>query len=223
MHESEMHEYNACRHAFLHVPQTLFPKTRPDGLPGQYFHLTQIPYGIDVDSIIGLSRSYQILIRFDSGYNEMRKDDVQEAARARFEAMGIPLATRFREPISALINRHTKTWLGFLKDDMQNLKGDRTFILQLQTSEYVVGKVEKGFEFSSTANNRRLGLQSPILIKYTSRTLLRELIRLGYLSGHNLEFIGVAKRTLEQNTAEVTVASNATKQYLFQTPIFMHY
>jgi hypothetical protein len=161
----------------------------------------------------------------------MRKDDVQEAARARFEAMGIPLATRFREPISALINRHTKTWLGFLKDDMQNperdaialLKGDRTFILQLQTSEYVVGKVEKGFEFSSTANNRRLGLQSPILIKYTSRTLLRELIRLGYLSGHNLEFIGVAKRTLEQNTAEVTVASNATKQYLFQTPIFMHY
>jgi hypothetical protein len=82
MHESEMHEYNACRHAFLHVPQTLFPKTRPDGLPGQYFHLTQIPYGIDVDPITGLSRSYQILIRFDSSYNEMRKDNVQEAARA---------------------------------------------------------------------------------------------------------------------------------------------
>lgn len=81
--------------------------------------------------------------------------------------------------------------------------------------------VEKGFEFTSTANNYRLGLQSPTLTKYTSRHLLRELIRLGYLSGHNLEFIGVAKRTLEQNTAEVKVASNATKQYLLQTPIFM--
>lgn len=67
----------------------------------------------------------------------MMKDDVQEVARARFEAMGIPLATRFREPVSALINRHTKTWLGFLKADLQNLerdaiallKGDRIFTL----------------------------------------------------------------------------------------------
>jgi hypothetical protein len=91
---------------------------RPNGLPGQYFHLTQIPYGIDVDPIIGLSRPYQILICFDSRYNEMQRDDVQEAAKARFEAMGIALANRFRELVSALINRHTKTWLGFLKVDL---------------------------------------------------------------------------------------------------------
>jgi hypothetical protein len=95
------------------------------------------------------------------------------------------------------------------------------FYPSTQTSEYVVGKVEKGFEFSSITNNRKLGLQSPTLTKYTSRHLLRELIRLGYLSGHNLEFIGVANRTLEQNTAEITVVSDATKQYLLQTPIFM--
>jgi hypothetical protein len=88
---------------------------RLDGLPGQYFHLIQIPYGIDIDSIIGLSRSYQILIRFDSGYNEMQKDDVHEAAKARFEAMDIALASRFRKPISVLINQHTKTWLDFLR------------------------------------------------------------------------------------------------------------
>jgi hypothetical protein len=181
------------RKAFLHG-QTKWPT-------GEYFHLTKIPYGIDVDSITGLSRSYQILIRFDSGYNEMQKDDVHKAARARFEAMDIVLASRFREPISVLINRHTKTWLGLLKVDLQNpekdglalFKGNHIFTLQLQNSEYVVGKVEKGFEFSSTANNRRLGLQGPTLTKYTSHHLLRELIRLGYLEGHNLEIIGVAK------------------------------
>jgi hypothetical protein len=50
---------------------------------------------------------------------------------------------------------------------------------------------------------------------------LRELIRLGYLTRHNLEFIGVARHTLEQNTAEVTVASDTTKQYLLQTPIYI--
>jgi hypothetical protein len=101
------------------------------------------------------------------------------------------------------------------------LKGDRVFTLQLQNSDYVVGKIEKGFEFASTANNRQLGFQSPTLVTYTFRYLLHELIRLGYLAGYNLEFIGVAKCTLEQNTAKMTVASDTTKQYLFQTPIYI--
>jgi hypothetical protein len=101
------------------------------------------------------------------------------------------------------------------------LKGNRVFTLQLQNSEYIVGKVEKDFEFASIANNRRLGLQSPTLTKYTSRHLLRELIHLGYLSGYNLEFIGISKHTLEQSTAEVAVASDVTKQHLLQTSIFI--
>jgi hypothetical protein len=91
------------------------------------------------------------------------------------------------------------------------LKGDRTFTLELKSSEYVIGKVEKGFDFPYIANNRRLGLHSPTLSNYTSRHLLRELIRLGYLVGHNLEFIGVAKRYLAQDSAQITVASKATK------------
>lgn len=41
--EFEMREYNACRHAFPYIPQTLFPMTKPDSLSRQYFHLTQIP------------------------------------------------------------------------------------------------------------------------------------------------------------------------------------
>jgi hypothetical protein len=101
------------------------------------------------------------------------------------------------------------------------LKGDRVFTLQLQNSDYVVGKVEKGFEFASTANNRRMGFQSPTLATYTSKHLLHELIKLGYLVGYDLEFIGVAKRTLEQNTAKVTVVLDTTKQYLLQTSIYI--
>jgi hypothetical protein len=95
MLDSETSEYNACRHAFPYALQRLFPMVRPDDLSGQYFHLTQILYGTDVDPITGLSRSYQILIFFDSGYNEICKDGVQKAARARFEAMGIVLTRVF--------------------------------------------------------------------------------------------------------------------------------
>lgn len=110
----------------------------------------------------------------------MKKLDVQTAALARFESMGIPLANRLREPISALIHPQTKNWLGFLKVDLLNpgtdgialLNGDRIFTLLLQDLNYTISTVEKGFDFPSTANNRRLELQSPILAKYTSRQLL---------------------------------------------------
>jgi hypothetical protein len=229
MPASEVQEFLSCRHSFPHVPQRLLPSVRPDGIPDQYLHLTQIPQGIPIDSITGLSHSYQILIRFDFGYNEMSKVDVQEAAIARFEEMNIPLSTRYREPVSALIHPHTKKWLGFLKVDLLNpntdgialLKGDRLFILQLQDLNYMIGKIEKGFDFPSTAANRRLHLESPILARYAFRNLLGELIRLGYLCGANLEFIGVSKRTKEMESSEITVASAYTKRYLLESPILI--
>jgi hypothetical protein len=159
----------------------------------------------------------------------MSKVEVQEAAVARFEAMNIKLATRYREPISAIVHPHTKKWLGFLKVNLLNpnvdgialLKGERIFTLQLQDLSYVIGKIEKGFEFPSIAANRRLGLSSPILAHYTSRQLLGELIRLGYLYGATLEFIGVSKRTKELESAKITVASAATKKYLLESPILV--
>lgn len=77
----------------------------------------------------------------------------------------------------------------------------------------------KGFDFPSTAANRRLEIQSPILARYTSRELLGDLTRQGYMAGANLEFIGVSKRTKVLETAEITVASETTKRYLLSTPI----
>ena len=74
--------------------------------------------------------------------------------------MHIPLATRFREPICAIVDRASIKWLGFLKVDLLNphidglalLRGDRIFTLFIRT-EYVVGKIEKGFDFNSTLSS----------------------------------------------------------------------
>ena len=157
----------------------------------------------------------------------MTKSEVQDAAIARFEAMDIKLATRYRKHVSAIVHPHTKKWLGFFKVDLLNpsidgialLKGERIFTLQLHDLSYVIGKIEKGFEFSSTATNRRLSLASSIIARYASRLLLGELIQLGYICGATLEFIGVSKHTDEMETAEIIVASTATKQYLLEFPI----
>lgn len=227
MPESEKHEYHSCRHAFPHVPQQLHRSVRPDGIPGQYLHFTQLPSGYPTDPATGLAHTYQIIIRFDYGFQGMRKLEVQEAAKSRFEVMNIPLAPRYREPVSAIIHKESKSWLGFLRVDLLKpeidgidlLKGDRVFTLQLQNSEYVIGKVEKGFEFTSSAINRRLKLKSSILSSFSSRQLLGELTQLGYASGANLELIGVSKRTREQDTAEVTLASEGSKQYILEHPM----
>ena len=105
---AEKHEYHTYMHFFPHMPQLLYPKAHPDGLPGQYLHLTQIPNGCLVDHSTGLSPTYQIVIRFDYGYQGMRKQEVQDAALSRLEAMGLQVAPRYREPISAIINKEPK-------------------------------------------------------------------------------------------------------------------
>jgi hypothetical protein len=102
---SEITEYLSYRHSFLRVTQTLYPSVRLDTLPGQHYHLTQLPSHVNIDPTTGLSPTYQLVIRFDTNYRDFSKIDVQEAAASRFEVMHIPLATRFREPICAIVDR----------------------------------------------------------------------------------------------------------------------
>lgn len=61
-----------------------------------------------------------------------------------------------------------------------------------------------------------------MLNRFNSRQLLGELIRLGYSSGQSLEIIGVAKKSQEQVTADITVASERTKVYMTQYPLILN-
>ncbi|KAG0595518.1 hypothetical protein M758_UG173200 [Ceratodon purpureus] len=226
MPDSEVLEFHSCRHAFPHVPQALFPSVRPDGLPGQDLHLTQIPLGTDIVPSTGLFQSYQIIIRFESNYHRMTKQQVQEAATKRFARMKIPLSNRFREPVSAIVNRRTHEWLSFLRVDLLNpevdalalLQRHRVFALQMHNSELVIGKVEKGYELRSTANNRRLQITGPSLSTYNSRDLLAELIKIYYAHSGRAEVVGVAKKLTSSESADITVTGALTKQFLLTMP-----
>lgn len=55
MPDDEVREFHSYRHSFPHVPQLLYPLTRPDGLSGQFLHLTQIPFGVEIDTNTRLS------------------------------------------------------------------------------------------------------------------------------------------------------------------------
>lgn len=140
--------------------------------------------------------------------------------------MQIPLANRYREPISAIVNRKTHGGLGFLcayllnlqKDAIALLQGHRIFTLQLQNSEYVVGKVEKGYEFHSSANNRRLQISGPALTNYNSRHLLADLIKICYTKSTHAKVVGVSKKFTDTPNAKITVTGFLSKQFLLTTP-----
>jgi hypothetical protein len=98
--------------------------------------------------------------------------------------MQIPLANRFKEPVSAIVSPQTGNWLGFLQVDLLNpntdgislLKGC-TFVLQMQVHSYYVGKVEKGFDFPSSSNTRKVRIEAPpcpVTIRDSSLQKLRE-------------------------------------------------
>jgi hypothetical protein len=91
----------------------------------------------------------------------------------------------------------------------------------LLRSEYVVGKIEKGFNFNSTSSSGKIKIQSLILTRYNSHHLLAELICLGYASGQVMEFVGISKQTPEQDFAEITLIAEDTKNYLLSSPIFL--
>jgi hypothetical protein len=78
------------------------------------------PKHATIDPKTRLSPTYQIVVKIDTNYRYYSKQDAQEATAARLEATRIPLSSRYREPISAIIDKETSKWLGFLRIDLQN-------------------------------------------------------------------------------------------------------
>ena len=50
---------------FPRTLQQLWPFSHNDNVPGQQYHLTQIPFDVEIDSLIGYARTYQILLHFE--------------------------------------------------------------------------------------------------------------------------------------------------------------
>jgi hypothetical protein len=129
MSPSKILESQSYKYSFPHVSQLLYPSVRLDNILGQYYHFTQIPKHVVIDPDTGLSPTYQIVICFDSNYHDLSKKDAQDAPAARLEMMRIPMSSRFREPISTIIDKNTSKWLGFLRADLFNPQIDGLALL----------------------------------------------------------------------------------------------
>ena len=227
----EVMDFMTLRRAFPRVPQTLYPNERPDAVPGNHLHFTQLPRLEKVDHTTGLSEGFQITIRFDHGYKGIARHDARIACLERLRIMNIPLGTNYANPLDIGINAITKHWAGFIKlhlqqplrDGLALLQGNRAFVMTMDDGEQVIGKVEKGYELASKARNLRLHLKGDTLRHAHVFDIFEAIVRESYYTGKPHEFMGLAKPEFEKNFAFLTLTTEESRELVLKEGIIFHH
>ena len=203
--EKETAELLTLVFSYPHVGQTLFPLERPDGIEGQHFNITQLPFEVEVDPDTGLSYDYQVAIYFQKPTKQYTHEEILNSTQARLKDMRIALGTKIAEPIAILCkNGSARHWSGTIKlhlkhpgvDGINLLNGTRLFILTLD-SIMTVGKICKSYNTIAKNNMLSVKINSPSLGNVTGHALFKEIVEESFKRGQELEITGVQKNTTE--------------------------
>ena len=220
----EITDFKTLRRAFPRVPQLFYPNERPDAVPGNHLHFTQIPRQEKVDPLTGLSEGFHITIRFDYGFKSISRQKVRGDCLERLKQMSIPLGTAYSNPIDIGINVVTKNWAGFIKVHLQHpqrdghalLQGNRAFVLEMKDGESVIGKVEKRYELVTKACNLRLHLKGEMLRHEHAFNTFEAIVRENYYTGKQHEFMGLTKPEFDKNFAFLTLTKEETRDLILK-------
>ena len=217
---TEIYEFRTLRRAFPRTKQILYPVERPDAVPGQHLHFTQIPMYERTSQDTGLTEGFHITIRFDGDYKKLSRKEVKSACMERLKLMGIPLGSIYSNPIDIGINTVTRNWAGFIKIHLQNpkrdglalLRGERAFVMSMGDGEQVIGKVEKGFELITKAKNMRVHLKGDSLRNNKAIDILRTLMSEAYYEGREIEILSLTKPDEEKDFAFITLTTEEARE-----------
>jgi len=228
--DMEVQEFRSLRRAFPHTKQVLFPSERPDAVPGQHLHFTQVPMYERTSNDTGLTEGFHITIRFDGNYKALNRREVKSACFDRLRLMHIPLGTTYSNPIDIGINTVTRNWAGFIKlhllhpkiDGLALLRGERAFVMTMGDGERIIGKVEKGFELITKAKNMRLHLKGETLRNHKAVDILRTLMRDAYYDGREIEILSLTKSDTERDFAFITLTTEEAREDVLQNGLTFH-
>ena len=99
-----------------------------DGIEGQHFNLTQIPFDVEVDEH-GFALYYQIAISFEIENLKVSKENVMEKIKERLKKMKIEIGSMIGEPIAVMCYHKSTIWSGVVKIHLKNPKKDGTTLL----------------------------------------------------------------------------------------------
>ena len=227
---SEVHEFRSIRRAFPRTKQIIFPNERPDAVPGQHLHFTQIPKYEKISQDTGLTEGFHVTIRFDGEYKQLNRKEVKTACMERLRLMNMPLGTAYTNPIDIGINMVTRNWSGFIKLHLQNplrdglalLRGERAFVITMGDGENIIGKVEKGFELITKAKNMRLHLKGEALRNHSAIDILRNLMRDSYYDGREVKILSLNKVDIDRDFTFITLTTEEAKDNLLKNGLTYH-
>ena len=82
---TEVEELETSIVSYPKVPQMLYLSTRYDKVLGQYYNLTQLPFKVETNPVIGLSLDFHITIYFEHPITPFEHDEILSKAQKRFE------------------------------------------------------------------------------------------------------------------------------------------
>ena len=215
----EILDFRTLRRAFPRIPQTYYPSKRPDAIPGHHLHFTQIPRQENIDPTTGLSEGFYITIRFDHGFKGVSRHEARSACLERLQQMDIPLGNTYSNPLDIGINAVIKNWAGFIKvhllhpkrDGLAFFRGSRTFVMEMEDEEKVIGKVEKGYELVTKASNHCLHPKGETLQYEHAFNIFEKLVHENYYIGKQHEFMGLTKSEIDKNYAFLTLTTEEAR------------
>ena len=118
-----------AKSSFPYVPQIEWPSKREDGIEGQHFNLTQLPFDVEVDEN-GYSLDYQISIHFELSEQKWERDVIMDKVKERLNKMKIKTGELIGEPIAIMCYHKSTTWSGTIKLHLKNPVVDAKSLLQ---------------------------------------------------------------------------------------------
>ena len=167
---------------------------------GMAFHLTQIPFDVDVDEH-GFSLDYQISIS-EIGNLKVSKESVMEKVKERLKKMKIAIGSMIGEPIAIMCYHKSTTWSEVVKIHLQNpkkdgtslLQGSKAFILNLDEDIDRRGKVCKTYDPLALNNLLSVKIMSKKLKDKEWYNVFEDIVIEGFKRRHEYEVTNVQKR-----------------------------
>jgi hypothetical protein len=127
--ENEAAEAHTANISFPRIPQQKWPSTRQDGRSGHHFHLTQIPFDVEVNPQTGFALVYHILLNFAKPTTIYNSKEIIDMTKERFQKMEIELG-ELCEPIAPLCNSKNDAWNGITRVHLKNPETDGNALLE---------------------------------------------------------------------------------------------
>ena len=220
--ESEAHEMQTAKISFPHIKQEMWPIARADKIPGQQYHLTQLPFDVETDEKTRFSLIYNILLQFDKPQTCYKGKDIISITKVRLDMMKMELGN-IVQPIAPLCStRGDKAWNGMIKvhlmkpevDGVALLEGMRVFALALD-GKLTVAKTAKGFFLTTPPDQLSTKITSDFLGFFEPHTILSKIIKDSFWRGLEFEIMQVQK-TAGETHAFITAASPVQREKILK-------